>query len=154
MAARGDFSLVVSAAGRVYSFGWGLYGALGHGDQLSQHTPRLIEVLRGVRVSAVAAGGGHSLALSEGKVYSFGWGDAGRLGHGDAEHTTTPRVIAGLRGVRSIAAGSATSFAVDSAGAVFGWGEGVALGLRLTAMNTVNHLAAPCRINSLVVSQA
>ena len=145
VAAGGAVSLVVSVTGRVYSFGLGGHGALGHGDLLEQHTPRLVEALRGVRVSAVEAGMQHSLALSDGKVYSFGIGLAGRLGHGDEEHTSTPRVVVGLRGVRAIAAGTFTSLAVDSAGAVFWWGHGEVLGLQLS-----NQLA-PRRLESLAL---
>ena len=148
VAAGGYVSLVVSAAGRVYSFGHGVYGALGHGDQADQLTPRLTEALRGVRVSAVAAGGGHALALSEGKVYSFGWGGRGQLGHGYVESASTPRVITGLRGVRSIAAGVATTLPVDSTGAVVWWGHGAALGLGLADQ------LPPRRLGSLVVQRA
>ena len=103
-----------------------------------------------MRVSAVAAGGGHSLALSEDKVYSFGIGVDGQLGHGDEESAYTPRVIASLRGVRAIAAGSATSLAVDSAGAVFGWGRAAALGLQPAA---VQAQLSPRRFPSLVAER-
>ena len=127
VAAGKRHSLVVSKAGRLYSFGHGEFGALGHGDVAGQLAPRLVTALQGVRVSAVAAGSAHSLALSEGKVYSFGGGTCGELGHGDTAVQLTPRVIAGLQGVRvsSVAAGAVTSLAVTTQGVVYGWGYGV-----------------------------
>jgi alpha-tubulin suppressor-like RCC1 family protein len=129
VAAGGLHSLVVSTTGRLYSFGCRALGALGHGDQDDQMTPRLVEGLHGLRVLAVAAGKYHSLALSEaGEVYSFGICEYGKLGHGDMERRfqLTPRVIAGLQGlhVRLVAAGRDTSFAVTADGAAYGWGPG------------------------------
>ena len=95
-----------------------------------------------MRVLAVAAGTFHSLVLSEGKVYSFGFSMNGELGHWDTAGQRTPRVIEGLQGVqvRSIAAGDHTSLAVTSDGEAYGWGHGVGsdgmpnsvLGLELT----------------------
>ena len=69
-----EHSLVVKrSSGRVYSFGGGYDGALGHGDHERQFTPRVISALEGVRCVAVAAGYSHSLVQSEaGQLYSFG----------------------------------------------------------------------------------
>ena len=90
---------------------------------MEQHTPRLVEALQDVRISAVAAGDEHSLVLSEGKVYSFGSAGHGELGHGNAAaQLTMPCVVAGLQGVRvrMITAGENTSHAVTSDGEVSG----------------------------------
>ena len=141
VAAGGQHSLVVSATGRLYSFGAGGDGRLGHGEHSNELAPRLVEKLEGVRVLEVAAGEHHSLALCDGKVYSFGDGRHGKLGHGDAAPQMVPRVIAGLQGVRvsSVAAAGTTSLAVTTDGEVYGWGHGVqngrlypVLGLELT----------------------
>ena len=84
--AGGAHSLVLTEAGAVLSFGHGVDGCLGHGDDEDQRTPKVIEALRGERVVAVSAGNVHSLVLTEaGAVLSFGHGDDGRLGHGDEE---------------------------------------------------------------------
>ena len=86
------------------SFGYGLSDRLGHGDSEDQHTPKVIEALRGEKVVAVSAGRQHSLVLTEaGAVLSFGFGDAGRLGNGDEEDQRTPKVIEALRGERVVA---------------------------------------------------
>jgi len=59
------FTLAVTDAGAVFSFGGG--SALGHGLTTSEVLPRRIEALSetGLRFVAVAAGFGHSLALTE-----------------------------------------------------------------------------------------
>ena len=50
--------------------------------------------LTGVRVVGVAAGGNHSIALAaDGRVFTFGSGEYGRLGHGDEENQLSPRVV-------------------------------------------------------------
>ena len=50
--------------------------------------------LAGVRVVGVAAGGFHSIALAaDGRVFTFGSGRYGKLGHGDEENQFTPRVV-------------------------------------------------------------
>ena len=103
-------TLAVSDEGTVYSFGDGSSDALGHGDEEHQLTPRRIESLGDTRISAVAAGGAHSLALTEaGELYSFGWGEYGLLGHGDRTNQLTPRRIEALRGtpIAAVAAGGA-----------------------------------------------
>ena len=58
-------TLVLSAAGAVFSFGVGYYGQLGHQHCQEQPSPRAIEALSGVRACAVAAEACHSLVLSE-----------------------------------------------------------------------------------------
>ena len=65
VAAGSHHTLACSDEGVAYSFGYGGQGRLGHGDTVSQHTPRVVEALQGVHISAVAAGLSQSLALSE-----------------------------------------------------------------------------------------
>lgn len=57
--------LLLASDGRVFSFGaHGDGGRLGHGDQSSQRTPRLVTaLLREMRVVQIAAGDANSLAL-------------------------------------------------------------------------------------------
>jgi len=48
----------------VYSWGWGVFGQLGHGGIENQSVPHLIEALSGVFVVSLAAGHSHSMVLS------------------------------------------------------------------------------------------
>mmetsp|Transcript_35085 Transcript_35085/g.91983 ORF Transcript_35085/g.91983 Transcript_35085/m.91983 type:complete len:285 (+) Transcript_35085:329-1183(+) len=128
-------SAFVSAEGRLLTCGMdededgdvGEPAGLGHGEQQVVAVPTVVPGLAAVRVSSVAADDNHTLVLSEdGAIYSFGWGDAGRLGHGDEENLRTPRVIEGLRGVRAcaVAAGGAQSLVLAASGAVYSFGFG------------------------------
>jgi len=126
VAAGDGHSLAVTETGAVYSWGHGADGCLGLGDNSSRLTPAKIEALREVRVVAVAAGFGHSLALSDlGNVFSWGNGDSGRLGQGDMECRLTPTPIEALAvHVVAVAAGAAHNLALTVAGAAYSWGHG------------------------------
>lgn len=126
VAAGWNHSLALSEAGEVYSFGKGSHGRLGHNDEADQHTPRLIEALRGARVSAVAAGWGHSLVLRKGEVHSFGCGSNSATGHGDEADRRVPRLIQALRGVRvvAVAAGAYHSLLRCEDGSTYSFGGG------------------------------
>jgi alpha-tubulin suppressor-like RCC1 family protein len=125
--ALGDgFTLAVTDAGAVFSFGCSLDGYLGHGhgSSRSEVLPRRIEarVKSGHRFVAVAAGSHHSLALTEeGELY--GWGDGSANGHGRGEHT--PQLVTALIGqcVKLVDAQSYYSCAVTAKGELFTWGE-------------------------------
>eukprot|EP01006_Ploeotia_vitrea_P053298 TRINITY_DN67774_c11_g2_i1.p1 TRINITY_DN67774_c11_g2~~TRINITY_DN67774_c11_g2_i1.p1 ORF type:complete len:661 (+),score=358.36 TRINITY_DN67774_c11_g2_i1:110-2092(+) len=75
------FSLALSDAGAVYSWGAGLFGALGHGDEADVSKPKQIEALKDVKVTSIAAGKTHALALADdGTVLSWGSNSNGQLG--------------------------------------------------------------------------
>ncbi len=101
IAAGDSHSMVLTDEGKVLSFGKGLIGELGHGDQEDQLVPKVIEALGDRRVAAIAAGRFHSMVLTDkGAVLSFGKGKFGRLGHGayedeDCSDQLVPKVIAG-----------------------------------------------------------
>jgi alpha-tubulin suppressor-like RCC1 family protein len=99
---------------------------LGHGDTEDQPSPTRVEVLRGVRMSSVAVGMYHALALSEdGTVYA--WGEnyhRAVLGNPRVEIEWLPKPVEALRGVRmsSIAAAGIRSYAVADTGELWVWG--------------------------------
>lgn len=113
--AAGEFhSFAITADGSVYSWGANRKGALGHGDTSDLGTPRLIEAPLKGRVVSVAAGGGHTLLLTDANVlYAVGRGRQGQLGRGDcvesvAAYRTTPvdvHVVSDAGAIVSIAAG-------------------------------------------------
>ena len=77
-------SLALTADGAVWSWGWGSFGKLGHGDQQDQLLPKKVEALADQRVIAVLAGAYHSLALTAvGAFFTWGKGEDGCLGHGE-----------------------------------------------------------------------
>jgi len=127
----------VSAEGEVFTWGWGGSffsgnGGLGHGNNVSQPAPALVEALQGTRVAAVSVGGtgrdgAHMLALDcEGSVWSWGAGEYGRCGNGKSSQALPARVeILEEAGGRfaGVAAGGAHSLAVREDGALWAWGK-------------------------------
>lgn len=64
ISAGGDHSVVLTDTGEVFTFGCGKGGKLGHGDELNQHTPKRVEALRGVCVTAIATDNDRTLVLT------------------------------------------------------------------------------------------
>uniref|UniRef100_A0A8C6EXC5 RCC1 domain containing 1 n=1 Tax=Marmota marmota marmota TaxID=9994 RepID=A0A8C6EXC5_MARMA len=72
--------LLLCAAGQVFSWGGGRHGQLGHGTLEAELEPRLLEALQGLPMAEVAAGGWHSVCVSEtGDIYIWGWNESGQL---------------------------------------------------------------------------
>ena len=121
-------TLALSSEGRVYSFGLGKTGVLGHGDTLSRTTPTLIRTLAGKKVIQVAAGQNtHSLFLTnDGKIHICGRNTNSLLGleRPDKEVCATPSLIDCPISFKSIAVGVQSSFAIAQNGDLYGWGNG------------------------------
>ena len=96
-------SVFVDAGGNLLTCGIDPVGEgyLGQGEGVEESAvPRAVVGLGDVRMRTVAVGDHHTLACSdEGVVYSFGFGQEGRLGHGDEAWQQTPKVIEALQGV-------------------------------------------------------
>ena len=76
-----EHTIVLTDEGVVLSFGYGGFGALGHGDKENQLTPKVVEALRGRRVVAISAGAKQSLVFTDdGAVLSCGSRGNGFLG--------------------------------------------------------------------------
>jgi len=117
------FTLAVTDAGTVFSFGQGWHGALGHGLSTSEVLPRRIKALAetGRRFVAVAAGACQSLALTE-EGHVYGWGRGRANGHGQEQRM--PRRVTALAGVRVLLvyANECSSCAVTERGELYTWG--------------------------------
>ena len=131
VACGGSHTLVLTAGGLVWSCGDGDLGQLGHGDTSYMLVLTLVaeEVFRGEQIVMVAAGGNHSVALgAEGRVWTWGHGQSGRLGHNDEVNRLVPTQLAGeaLGGAVAVlvAAGCVHTAAVTSQGALWVWGRG------------------------------
>lgn len=124
-ARRSSSSAMGNAAAHVLSWGHGAHGQLGQGGTRIVPTPRRIESLAGRGVVCVAAGGLHSLALTEaGDVFSCGSNSSGQLGIVDATMTEAGDfvVVGGLPPATLVACGDAHSAALTRDGQVYTWG--------------------------------
>ncbi|CAM9300141.1 unnamed protein product [Scytosiphon promiscuus] len=114
--------------GRLMSWGSGSRGQLGLGeDVIERRTPHVIRRLAGIPLRSVTAGAAHTLCLTlDGKVFSWGRGQDGRLGHGDYKDRWEPCRVEGLGPdpVALMAAGVAHSIAVSLPQSVYVWGRG------------------------------
>ena len=65
---------------------------IGHGSTTTMKVPTKVEAIG--LVQSVSCGSTHTLTLSAdtNTVWSFGAGDAGKLGHGDTQRQTKPKV--------------------------------------------------------------
>lgn len=90
----GKHCLALSTDGKVYSWGEGDDGKLGHGNKNGCDHPQLIDALQGKEIVDIACGGAHSAAVTAGgEIYTWGKGRYGRLGHGDSEDQMKPKLV-------------------------------------------------------------
>ncbi|KAG5412303.1 hypothetical protein IGI04_008622 [Brassica rapa subsp. trilocularis] len=111
----------------VYSWGWGDFGRLGHGNSSDLFTPLPIKALQGIRIKQIACGDSHCLAVTmDGEVQSWGRNQNGQLGLGNTEDSLVPQKIQAFEGIRikMVAAGAEHTAAVTEDGDLYGWGWG------------------------------
>ncbi|KAB1211373.1 Ultraviolet-B receptor UVR8 [Morella rubra] len=99
---------VVSSSGKLFTYGDGTFGVLGHGNLQSVSQPKEVESLKGLWVKSVACGSWHTAAIIDimvdrsqlnakgGKLFTWGDGDNGRLGHANEERKFLPTCVAQL----------------------------------------------------------
>lgn len=130
----------VTSAGQLFTFGDGSFGALGHGDLSSTSIPREVETFRGLRAMKVACGVWHTAAVVEvtdessspdisdsssyGKLFTWGDGDKGKLGHGDKESRLFPECVTALvdKKICQVVCGHYLTIALTTSGQVYTMG--------------------------------
>lgn len=99
----GFHTAVITEDGHLYTHGGGEHGQLGHSDRVNKHKPTLVQALDGIFVSQITCGWSHSVALtSNGRVYSFGNADHGKLGHGCSRRVSVPQLVMKLQDYRVV----------------------------------------------------
>ncbi|KAL3528160.1 hypothetical protein ACH5RR_012816 [Cinchona calisaya] len=112
---------------QVYSWGWGDFGRLGHGNSSDLFAPQPIKALHGLKIRQIACGDSHCLAVTmQGEVQSWGRNQNGQLGLGTTEDSLVPQKIGAFQGisVKMVAAGAEHTAAVTEDGELYGWGWG------------------------------
>ena len=126
-------SMALDMSGNVWTWGENNFGQLGDGNTSNSDVP--VEVQLPTTAAEVYAGGdaaanGQQLAmLTNGQVWMWGNDEWGQLGNGEEEpYSDTPVEVQGLPdNVVYAATGGTESYALDSDGNVWGWGNDIGL---------------------------
>ncbi len=91
VAAGALHSLALTSTGAVLAWGYNADGELGDGSTTNSDVPVKVKLPAGTKVTAVAAGGYYSLALtSTGAVFAWGYNADGELGDGSRANSDVP----------------------------------------------------------------
>lgn len=128
-------SALATSNGKLFTFGDGTYGVLGHGDRVSVPYPKEVQSLSGLKTIKVACGVWHTAAIvevmgpsgtnaSSRKLFTWGDGDKYRLGHGNKETYLLPTCVSSLidYNFHQLACGHAVTVALTTSGHVFTMG--------------------------------
>ncbi|CAM9247034.1 unnamed protein product [Ascophyllum nodosum] len=151
-----EFTAIIDSRGRLLTFGSPQEGQLGSGTTgefiekagkisydlvlspsvisvFISKDPRskAVEELRGIELADVSCGKNHCVALERApraRVFTWGFGGYGRLGHACQDNELRPRVVEGLARlthvtVASVSAGGGCSMATTTNGHLFYWGK-------------------------------
>lgn len=125
LAAGDRHALALKNDGTVWAWGAAYRGQLGDGTFTFHTAP--VHVAHLDNIVAIAAGSEHSVALrADGTVWTWGRNSVGQLGDGTGSDGAVPVLVSGLSlpAIAVAAAGSRT-LVVDSAGALWTWGDGM-----------------------------
>ena len=141
------FTAQVTKDGELLTAGLPQYGQLGHGADheynskegtvklayMPQPVPTVVQTFKaaGAKITKVAAGHNHCVAVDAvGKVYTWGNGGYGRLGHKEQKDEFLPKQVFIPGGDRNlapadcvVAAGSTSSFVSAAQGQLYYWGK-------------------------------
>jgi alpha-tubulin suppressor-like RCC1 family protein len=117
---------VITESNDIFTWGAGGCGRLGNGTADSSLTPKQLFVTGRMPWTfvKVSCGDLHTLAMKEdGKLYTWGHGAFGALGHGDCKDFLVPTLVEEISAV-DICAGSMCSFVIQDDGKLYSCGEG------------------------------
>uniref|UniRef100_A0A665WLM9 HECT-type E3 ubiquitin transferase n=1 Tax=Echeneis naucrates TaxID=173247 RepID=A0A665WLM9_ECHNA len=126
-------SAVVTADGKLFTFGSGESGRLGQRSTSNKMLPERVAALEGYHVGQVSCGLNHTLVLSlDGMVvWAFGDGDYGKLGTGSSTAKYYPQKVEQLcnKRIKKVSCGTQFSVALACDGHVYTFGQERLIGL-------------------------
>ncbi|KAK9931145.1 hypothetical protein M0R45_018439 [Rubus argutus] len=153
---------LATSNGKLFTFGDGKFGVLGHGDRESVTYPREVQLLSGLKTIKVACGVWHTAAIvevmgqsgvnvSSRKLFTWGDGDKYRLGHGSKETYLLPTCVSSLidYNFHQLACGHTMTIVLTTSGHVFTMG-GTAYG---QLGNPSSDGKVPCLVQDKLVGE-
>lgn len=140
-------SAAVRADGTLWLWGDNSYGEIGDNTITNKSSP-VQTIAAGTAWETVACGNGHTIALkNDGTLWSWGNNTYGQLGDNTVAHKSSPVQISHPTSLKweYIKAGSFSTFAIDTAGVLWGWGFNSKGEL---GIGTNSHTSTPVQIIS------
>ena len=128
ISAGGSFGLALTTTGHLLAWGQNTNGQLGDGTTTDRRRPVRVKLPAGARVTAIAAGGRSSFAVTSAGVFGWGADEQGQLGDGATtdqhrpERITLPQSVAPAGRVTQLASGCQFTIALTARGQVLAWG--------------------------------
>ena len=150
------FSVGIDKNGRVWSWGVNQYGQIGDNSNTIRYSP--VSVLGAVKTfCTIAAGGLHTLGIDKnGRLWTWGYNNAGQLGDNSTTSRLTPvSVLGAVKTFCTIYGGAVHSLAIDKNGRVWSWGSNTSGQLgdnsttsRLTPVSVLGAVKTFCTISA------
>lgn len=139
----------------IYGWGGNGHGQLGVGARtLESPYPQLVIALAGVQIVDIVAGQYHTVALSiSGRLYTWGWGIHGQLGHNACDNEYIPRLLKFEKRIVQIAAGYAHTIILAENGQLYGFGSNLFGQLEHCKIDGANKISHPVLIENDKISK-
>jgi len=119
-----DHAAAVTKNGQLFTWGEGKFAQLGLKDLNSRTSPSLVIFSDGANIIDVGCGTRFTICVAtSGKVYSWGVGTLGQLGHEEKRRQQQPKEIKRLSNITTVSCGQDHAIALDNSGAIYSWGH-------------------------------
>jgi alpha-tubulin suppressor-like RCC1 family protein len=121
----GSHTAAIKTDGTLWTWGYGDYGQLGNESSSDRSTP-VTTFAGGTNWKQVSAGNEHTSAIkTDGTLWTWGYGYAGRLGNAQITDRLTPvTTFAGGNNWKQVSCGTQHTAAIKTDGTLWTWGNG------------------------------